>query len=131
MGNCHSTSFKCLGVLTWVPLETIELGTVLVLDTKRCTANSLKSASYIHQSSSYIFRPDKGVIGRCWYSKGTEFLRIHRTTRFDEFHRAGTALENEIRCIFATYDEELNEVKEYLNTDRKYENEDKLCSVCK
>ena len=102
------------GILKWIPLVT-EIGIILHLDLNNCFLDSLQSLSYIQQSYSYIFKPNSGAIGRVWNNKTNEIINISKKTRFDEFHRTGIALENDIHEINITYDNLNNCIIEYLN----------------
>ena len=75
----------------------------------------MKSLSYIEQSYSYIFKPNSGAIGRVWENKANEIINISKKIRFDEFHRIGIALENDINKINIIYDNLNNYIIEYLN----------------
>ena len=100
------------GILTWVPMET-PIGTLLYLDLTHCYMDSLRAMSYISQSESFAFKPGRGAVGRCFRLKADLKVEIKKNTRFDEFHRAGVAIENGISTVSLCYYEGV--VKEYLN----------------
>lgn len=100
------------GILTWVPMET-PIGTLLYLDATQCYMDSLRSMSYIAQSESFAFKPGQGAVGRCFETKTNSTLKIGKNTRFDEFHRAGVAVENGISAVSLCYHEGV--VQEYIN----------------
>ena len=100
------------GILTWVPMET-PIGMLLYLDLTQCYMDSLRAMSYISQSESFAFKPGRGAVGRCFITKTNSTLEIKKNTRFDEFHRAGVAVENGISGVSLCYHEGV--VKEYIN----------------
>ena len=83
-------------ILCWKSVET-EICAVMYLDRSACRVNSLKAASYVAQSSDYIFKPNVGAVGRCW--KDGEIYVCIGKVRFDEFHRVGVAKINDIECV--------------------------------
>ena len=89
-------------ILRWLPLDT-PIGTILYLDTSNCRMNGLKSASYVVQSENYLFKVGKGAIGRCYLKRQNETVKITKDTRFDEFHRVGLALSNNIYSVSLMY----------------------------
>lgn len=99
-------------ILRWLPLET-PIGTILYLDASGCLVNGLKGASYVSQSEIYLFRVGKGAVGRCYLKRQNETVKLTKDTRFEEFHRVGPALSNNIYSVSFMY---LNEaVYEYVN----------------
>ena len=99
-------------ILCWLPLET-PIGTILYLDTSSCLVNGLKGASYVSQSDSYLFKVGEGAVGRCYLKRQNETVKLTKDTRFEEFHRVGPALSNNIQSVSLMYLDEV--VYEYVN----------------
>ena len=119
MGACRSKSkggAEPKAVLVWHPLDT-KIGKIFYLDRGKSLINGLKAAAYVSQSSGYVFLVGAGAVGRC-YANGSEFVVLDAATRFDEFHRAGPARDNDIRCVYLVRDGE--RIFEYVNACEKY-----------
>lgn len=99
-------------ILRWLPLET-PIGTIMYLDASNCRVNGLKGASYVSQSDSYLFRAGEGAVGRCYSNKQNVIVKLTKDTRFDDFHRVGPALSNNIYNVSLMYLDEA--VYEYVN----------------
>ena len=118
MGACRSKSkggAEPKAVLVWHPLDT-KIGKIFYLDRGGSLLNGLKAASYVAQSEDYVFKIGVGAVGRC-YANGDEFVMLDAATRFDEFHRAGPARDNDIRCVYLVRDGE--RIFEYVNAREK------------
>lgn len=67
-----------------------------------------------------MFRPGFGAVGRCFETKQRVHVKIDSRTRFDEFHRVASALQNGVKTCSLFYDSDTNTVQEFVNTDAPY-----------